>query len=104
MTAWCFEAAVCTKPKIIMSKLELKYQHVNDNWGLLKNKLLNSLKAVISQEGENIYSLSLPLRGTESFVHEKKLQLEKVSGGHGRLSLLSQSGVCQWEAGGMLVN
>lgn len=39
-----------------MSKLELKYQRVNDNWGLLKNKLLNSLKAVISKQREKIFT------------------------------------------------
>lgn len=52
-----FQAANCTKPKIITSKLEFKQQHANDNWELLKNNLLNNTKAMISQQSEKIFTV-----------------------------------------------
>lgn len=35
--------------------MAFKQQHMNDNWELLKNNLLNSVKAVISQQNEKTF-------------------------------------------------
>lgn len=40
-----------------MSKLVFKQQHANDNWELLKNNLLNNMKAMISQQSEKIFTV-----------------------------------------------